>query len=185
MLRGELDWIVMKALDKDRTRRYETAAGMAADVQRYMDDEPVVACPPSAVYRVRKFARRNKVALAVSFLVGVVIVFGITGLAISTGLIWSANIEAERQANRAEQHLDRVLEAVDDFLWRVGESGLDNVPAAEGLRKKLLEDALTICQSLIDEEGQSPQVQLRSAGRVRALEAFTLNWVTMITLNEN
>ena len=54
----------MKALEKDRSRRYETANGFAADVQRYLNDEPVQACPPSAWYRLRKFARRNKAALA-------------------------------------------------------------------------------------------------------------------------
>src|SRR5207245_11129258 len=60
----ELDWIMMKALEKDRNRRYESASGFAADVQRYLADEPVQACPPSARYRFRKFARRNKAALA-------------------------------------------------------------------------------------------------------------------------
>ena len=64
LVRGELDWIVMKALEKDRSRRYETANGFATDVQRYLADEPVQACPPSAGYRLRKFARRNKRALA-------------------------------------------------------------------------------------------------------------------------
>src|SRR5262249_28935869 len=54
LVRGELDWIVMKALDKDRNRRYETASGFAADVQRYLNDETVQACPPSAGYRLRK-----------------------------------------------------------------------------------------------------------------------------------
>src|SRR5262249_12350261 len=57
--RGELDWIGMKALEKDRARRYETASAFAADVQCYLKDEPVEACPPSARYRFRKFARRN------------------------------------------------------------------------------------------------------------------------------
>ena len=60
LVRGELDWIVMKALEKDRNRRYETANGLALDLQRYLDDEPVQACPPSAGYRLRKFVRRNK-----------------------------------------------------------------------------------------------------------------------------
>src|SRR6185436_1007701 len=60
LVRGELDWIVMKTLEKDRNRRYETASGFAADVQRYLDDEPVRACPPSVSYRLRKFARRNR-----------------------------------------------------------------------------------------------------------------------------
>ena len=63
LVRGELDWIVMKALEKDRNRRYETASGFAADVQRYLNDEPVSACPPSLGYRLRKFAGRNKAAL--------------------------------------------------------------------------------------------------------------------------
>ena len=60
LVRGELDWIVMKALEKDRNRRYETANGFALDVQRYLADEPVLACPPSAWYRLRKLARRNR-----------------------------------------------------------------------------------------------------------------------------
>src|SRR5262249_51910178 len=60
LVRGELDWIVMKALEKDRNRRYETASAFATDVQRYLNDEPVLACPPSAYYRSRKFARRHR-----------------------------------------------------------------------------------------------------------------------------
>src|SRR4029077_15776258 len=60
LVRGAPEWIMMKALDKDRTRRYETANGFAIEVQRYLADEPVQACPPSAWYRLRKFARRHK-----------------------------------------------------------------------------------------------------------------------------
>src|SRR6516165_3867899 len=60
LLRGELDWVVMKALEKDRNRRYETASAFAADVHRYLNDEPVQACAPSMNYRLRKFVRRNK-----------------------------------------------------------------------------------------------------------------------------
>src|SRR4029077_8596326 len=60
---GELDWIVMKALEKDRNRRYETANDLAADLRRYLDDEPVQACPPSVRYRLGKFARKHRAAL--------------------------------------------------------------------------------------------------------------------------
>src|SRR5262249_58459023 len=60
LLRGELDWVVLKALEKDRDSRYESASAFAADVQRYLGDEAVLACPPSAWYRVLKFARRHK-----------------------------------------------------------------------------------------------------------------------------
>src|SRR5207253_11052626 len=68
LVRGELDWIVMKTLEKDRNRRYETANDLARDIKRYLQDEPVQACPPSAAYRFRKFARRNRVALATAAL---------------------------------------------------------------------------------------------------------------------
>src|SRR6266446_7528855 len=61
-LRGDLDWIVMKCLEKDRARRYETANGLAADIQRHLSNEPVVASPPSNFYRFQKMVRRNKVA---------------------------------------------------------------------------------------------------------------------------
>jgi WD40 repeat protein/serine/threonine protein kinase len=63
LVRGELDWIVMKALAKDRSRRYDSASAFAADVQRFLTDEPVQACPPSALYRLRKFVRRHRGAV--------------------------------------------------------------------------------------------------------------------------
>jgi WD40 repeat protein/serine/threonine protein kinase len=69
LFHGELDWIVMKCLEKDRNRRYETANSMARDIERYLHDEPVQACPPSAMYRFRKFARRNKAALMTAALI--------------------------------------------------------------------------------------------------------------------
>jgi tetratricopeptide (TPR) repeat protein len=71
-----LDWIVMKALEKDRSRRYETANGLAMDVRRYLADEPVVACPPSPAYRVWKFVRRHRVAFTTAAVVAVVLVAG-------------------------------------------------------------------------------------------------------------
>src|SRR5204863_7498861 len=74
LVRGELDWIVMKTLEKDRNRRYETAKDFAVDVQRYLADEPVQACPPSVGYRLRKFARRNKPGLVAAALILFVIV---------------------------------------------------------------------------------------------------------------
>ncbi|MBI2947740.1 MAG: protein kinase [Verrucomicrobia bacterium] len=73
-IRGDLDWIVMKCLEKDRMRRYETANGLGMDIQRYLDNEPVLARPPSTAYRVQKFVRRNKVMVAASATVAVVLV---------------------------------------------------------------------------------------------------------------
>src|SRR5216110_288794 len=76
LVRGELDWIVMKALEKDRNRRYETANGFAMDVQRYLADEPVEACPPSAAYRLRKFAQRNRGAVLAAAAVAAAVLLG-------------------------------------------------------------------------------------------------------------
>ncbi len=94
-MRGDLDWIVMKALEKDRTRRYETANGLARDMQRYLANEPVEACPPSATYRLRKFARRNRVVITTGALVSSVLVLGLVVSA------WQA-IRATRAEHRAE-----------------------------------------------------------------------------------
>jgi hypothetical protein len=91
LVRGELDWIVMKALEKDRNRRYETANGLARDVQRYLADEPVLACPPSLSYRLRKFVWRNKGAVVAACLTLVALLATVVGLAV--GL---AAIERER-----------------------------------------------------------------------------------------
>jgi tetratricopeptide (TPR) repeat protein len=106
LFRGELDWIVMKALEKDRNRRYETANGFAADVQRYLNDEPVQAYPPSAWYRFRKFARRNKTGLAVAALILLVIAVlgGVGG--------WVAFDRAARE-QRLTTQVELILDEVD------------------------------------------------------------------------
>jgi WD40 repeat protein len=87
LVRGELDWIVMKALEKDRNRRYETANGFAMDVQRYLADEPVQACPPSGWYRLRKWAHRHKGALGTAGLLAVALVLTVVVLAVSNVLL--------------------------------------------------------------------------------------------------
>src|SRR5262249_18854631 len=96
LVRGELDWIVMKALEKDRNRRYEMANGFAADVQRYLADEPVLACPPSAGYRFRKFARRDKRTLISAGLLGAML------LAVTGSFGWMARDRAGRLGGNAE-----------------------------------------------------------------------------------
>src|SRR5262249_12830261 len=101
LLRGELDWIVMKALEKDRNRRYESASAFAADVQRYLRDEPVQACPPSAWYRLQKFARRNKRTLVTAALLSVMLLAAVGAVAGVLG--WAAGDQAARRAEAAEQ----------------------------------------------------------------------------------
>jgi len=104
-IKGELDWIVMKALDKDRARRYESANQLAADVQRHLAGEAVVAAPPSAMYRLRKFVRRNRGPVIAALAVAAAIVLGIIGT--STGLVMaSRRADGERLA-RIEANADR------------------------------------------------------------------------------
>jgi tetratricopeptide (TPR) repeat protein len=106
LVRGELDWIVMKALEKDRSRRYETANAFAMDVQRYLADDPVLACPPTAGYRLRKFVRRNKRGLAAAGLVlGFLVLLG-------AGVGWAVRDREARQA-RAVGQVDLILADVE------------------------------------------------------------------------
>jgi tetratricopeptide (TPR) repeat protein/serine/threonine protein kinase len=108
LVRGELDWIVMKALEKDRSRRYETANGFAMDLHRYLADQPVLACPPSAGYRLRKFARRNKRGLAVAALVLFLLVL------LGSVIGWAVRDRAARQS-RTGAKADLILAEVEQL----------------------------------------------------------------------
>src|SRR5207302_6417002 len=99
LFRGELDWVVMKALEKDRNRRYESASAFAADVRRYLADEPVLACPPSAGYRLRKFVRRNRGPVAAGLALATLLVLGTVGT--SVGLAWALQAESTATAAAA------------------------------------------------------------------------------------
>ncbi|MBX7105982.1 MAG: tetratricopeptide repeat protein [Gemmataceae bacterium] len=120
LIRGELDWVVLKALEKDRTRRYETANGLARDIQRYLSDEPVEACPPSATYRLRKFVQRNRGQVIAASLVLLALVGGMVGTTV--GLIEAtkqekmalAAAEKERKAKQeAEAEKANALKAAE------------------------------------------------------------------------
>jgi serine/threonine protein kinase/tetratricopeptide (TPR) repeat protein len=109
VVRGELDWIVMKCLDKERDRRYQTAAALAQDLQHYLRDEPVAACPPSRGYRARKFIRRHKGAVMAASTIAVLLMVAVIGT--TTGLVRAegARGDAER-AQRAEEHARKTAE---------------------------------------------------------------------------
>jgi serine/threonine protein kinase len=126
LFRGELDWIVMKCLEKDRNRRYETASALAADVQRYLQDEPVQACPPSVFYRCRKFARRNRVVMAITGCV-------LAALAIGSGLAtWQWRLAESRrlQADKSAA----IAQAINQFFVK---DLLGAASPEEALGKKL------------------------------------------------
>ncbi len=96
IVRGDLDWIVMKTLEKDRTRRYETANGLAVDIERHLSDEPVSAGPPSVRYRMHKFVRRHKTGVASGLLALTAIVIG---LVVSTTMYFRAEQAREKEAS--------------------------------------------------------------------------------------
>jgi serine/threonine protein kinase len=105
-LRGELDWIVMKALEKDRNRRYESASTFAADVRRYLHDEAVLACPPSAWYRFGKFARRHKGPMLVA---GVVLLLSLVSLLVIFGVRQQAALAKAATEEQARKQLELQL----------------------------------------------------------------------------
>lgn len=100
-LRGDLDWIVTKALEKERERRYETVNELAKDVRCSLRDEPVAASPPSATYRLRKFSRRNRGVLTIGMFTAASLVIGVIGLAVSNTMIRAAQTRTQQERTRA------------------------------------------------------------------------------------
>jgi hypothetical protein len=176
MLR-ELDWVVMKCLEKSRDRRYETANALARDVQRYLADEPVEARPPSAGYRASKFVRRHKGPVIAAGLVTLALVGGVIGT--TYGLVRarqaaeaermarldaqnaaeaerlakldaeSRRAEAEKQKARAETREQQAIDAVKRFRDAVADNPLlKNSPELEDLRKTLLKEPLAFFKTL-------------------------------------
>ena len=109
LVQGDLDWIVMKCLEKDRSRRYETANGLAMDLQRFLDDEPVVARPPSKLYRLQKLVRRNRLAFAAGGTVAVSLL--IASVALASSLQGALN--SKRQAVSAKNAADAQARRAD------------------------------------------------------------------------
>ena len=164
-MRGDLDWIVMKALEKDRTRRYETANGMAMDLQRHLADEPVLAGPPSAAYRFRKFARRNKAAFGTVIVVSAALILCTltsTWYAIQAHqakLLAEQRLEAETQVrNEATANLQKARQAVDEYFTLVSESKLLDVPSLQLLRRQLIEAVLRYYQGFSRQNSDDPQM---------------------------
>jgi tetratricopeptide (TPR) repeat protein len=149
-LRGDLDWIVMRAIEKEPGRRYQTAAAFAADIRRYLRDEAVEAGPPSGVYRLRKFAQRHRGEFAAAALVVVALVGGLI-----SSLIFAARADEQRRL------VERQLEKAQEFAAFATSmlSGVD--PAvARGQDRTLLEQILTDARDRLDASPpQSPEIE--------------------------
>jgi serine/threonine protein kinase/tetratricopeptide (TPR) repeat protein len=179
LVRGELDWIVMRALEKDRNRRYETANSFAMDVQRYLADEPVLAGPPSTSYRLWKFVRRNRgTELAVSLLF-LTLIAGIIGTTV--GMVEARRrAEGERRAKeRAEANFALANEAVEKYLGTVTNDPDLKRADFNRLRKKLLENAIPFFQKLTEQKSDDPEVEARRGRAYYRLAGVRL------TLGEN
>jgi serine/threonine protein kinase/tetratricopeptide (TPR) repeat protein len=183
LLRGELDWIVMKCLSKDRTRRYESVSALAADLRRYLQGESIEARPPSVVYRFRKFVRRNRVAITTTGLVAAILVLGTS---ISTWQAFRAteaerltrgalaaekrarqDAEADRQ--RADANFQNARQAVDRYYTLVSQGALLDEPGLQSLRKDLLEAALAYYQRFLSERAGDPRLRVElAATHIRA-----------------
>ncbi len=156
-VRGELDWIAMKALDKDRSRRYETANALAADVQRHLDGLPVLAAPPSRAYRAGKFIRRHTVGVAAAALVTISLLAGIVAFA------WQAKI-ARQQERLAQQRAEQIEQIADFQSAMLGK--IDPVL----LGKTLTDDVhARLAQALTT-------ARLPDAERKAQIAAFTAQW---------
>jgi serine/threonine protein kinase/tetratricopeptide (TPR) repeat protein len=159
LIRGELDWIVMKCLEKDRNRRYETANGLAKDLQRFLKDEPVQACPPSTSYRLRKFARKYRTPLRIA---GVFAVLLVLAAVVS---IWQAvrATVAERRAlaerDRTEASFRMARDAVNSLFTQVSQSPKLKTKGMESFRKDLLQSAQKFYERFIREQFDAPGVR--------------------------
>jgi tetratricopeptide (TPR) repeat protein len=161
LFRGELDWIVMKALDKDRNRRYETASAFARDVQRYLANEPVEACPPSAAYRLRKMLYRHRrvVIPAAAF-----VVLLATAAVTSTWLaVWA--VGAEKDAREAGKKVGETLEKVTKQKDRAEKAEKETAAEAATLRAAFQffqEDLLGLSESGDQDVLREPNIPLRT-----------------------
>jgi serine/threonine protein kinase len=174
MVRGELDWIVMKALEKDRTRRYETANGLASDVARYLEGDPVHAGPPSVGYLLKKLARKHRSALATAAALPLL-------LLCAAAMFAAALIEGSRQREadarrEAELNLGMAQDAVDDYLTIVSENTLlkeqDSVEI-RNLRQELLQSVLKYYQHFVKQRSNDPRLRQELANAYSRLGEIT------------
>jgi serine/threonine protein kinase len=162
-LRGELDWIVMKALEKDRDRRYESASAFATDVQRYLSGDVVEACPPSAGYRLRKYVSRNRTRMVVWGSAFGVVFVGVLSLAIGSFFVWREKEQTKLENVRAQQNLDRAYEVLDDlYLEQFGKRLADQEQLSEEDRR-FLQRMVGFYQEFAAGNSSAPKTRLKMA----------------------
>jgi serine/threonine protein kinase len=186
LMKGDLDWIVLKAMEKDRARRYESANGLAADIRRYLSDEPIVARPPSALYRLQKFARKYRAAVITMAAFATLL---IVATVVSAVLAFKANraeelanrrFEGEQKARKAEaeqtekarKSADVTIEALTGLVDSV-QTEMRNHPELLNLKTKLLSNAkekLSQAAALTDDSQQATLLTTRLFTTMAKLE---------------
>jgi len=169
-LRGDLDWICLKALEKERERRYGTVNDLAADIRRYLAHEPVLATPPSSWYRLLKFARRNRLQLAAAVLVAAALLVG-SAVSLHYGrqaqaaaVQATAALHGESEARAAaEANFARALDAVDRLLLHVAGDALADLPQMEEVRRAILTDALGFYRQFLEQRHDDPHTRYDAA----------------------
>jgi serine/threonine protein kinase/tetratricopeptide (TPR) repeat protein len=149
-IRGELDWIVMKCLEKDRKARYQTATALAEDVQRYLTDQPVAACPPSTAYRLKKFIRRNKGTVVAGTAIG-------TALMIGFVLAGIGFFQARRQTQIASKEAAKAI-AISELLQDALQSA--NPEQSKGVDYSVRQLLIEISDRLGDRLPDQPEVEI-------------------------
>jgi serine/threonine protein kinase len=140
LVRGELDWIVLKALEKNRNRRYVTANSLAMDIRRYLVDEPVLACPPSPLYRFGKFARQNRAALVIAAVIGVGLLVTAGTLAVSNRLVTAERDEKIKALGDARTEADKA-NAINSLLQEMlASANPDSTKGADYTVRQLLDE---------------------------------------------
>ncbi len=164
LMRGELDWIAMRALEKDRARRYETANAFAMDVQRYLADEPVEAGPPSASYRLRKFARRHRRALTVVIAFFLLLISAVAALSIALIEVNSQRQQKEAALEAEGKRRKQTRAALDAMSSTVIEDWLTMQAVLLPRHKKFLEEVLHAYEEFAADTGQQEESRAGVAG---------------------
>ena len=176
-LRGELDWIVMKALEKDRNRRYESASAFAADIERYLNHEAVQACPPTLGYRLKKYAAKHREILIGGLTVVSVLLLG-TAVSLSYAIdansareaanesraeavqqkdaAIAARAESEKNLKQARMNFNRALKSLDTVVEEVSSREFAELPGAEKVRTEILAKAISFYDEIISDHDNDP-----------------------------
>ena len=171
-LRGDLDWITLKALARERSDRYATVTALAADIERHLRGEPVSVGPPKTSYRLRKFVRRNRALVATCTTAAVVL-----GIGLSAALRYGSEAEAAVVGARKEAatSLADATAVVDQLLARANDPRLREAPRGDAARQALLQDALSFYERFLRNRPEDARLR---AGRCRALLAIAhVHWL--------